>query len=292
MQDQYPKITVVTPSYNQGKYLEDTILSVLDQNYPNLEYIIIDGGSTDGSVEIIRRYKDRLAYWVTEPDQGLYDGIQKGFERATGEIMCWLNSDDMHHRKSLFTIAELFQSLTHVNWIMGCNTFYDEEGRAFVPDPDMFYNRWSKWRMYDFDGKLIQQESVFWRRSLWEKAGGYIDRDLALAGDADLWLRFFRHDQLYTTTFILSGFRIRTGLQKSKDQFDGYIDEFKMLINREVNLVNAKRYLSYVKFIKRFAGLIPIMKFRHMLIYKAMKITPKLAYMPALGYYFDKKYKL
>jgi len=292
MLDKYPKITVVTPSYNQGAFLEDTIVSVLAQQYPNLEYIIIDGGSTDNSVQIIKKYEQQLAYWVSEPDKGLYDGIQKGFERSTGEIMCWINSDDMHHRKSLFTIAGLFQSLTDVNWIMGCNSFYDEEGRVFVPDPDMFYNRWSKWRMYDYDGNFIQQESIFWRRSLWEKAGSYIDKNLALTGDADLWLRFFRHDQLYTTTFMLAGFRIRTGVQKSKDHFEEYVTELKMLIQRELKAGKAERHLSWVRFIKTIARFIPIMKFRHMLIYKVMKITPKLAYMPTRGYYFDKKYKL
>lgn len=291
MLDKYPKITVVTPSYNQGAYLEDTIVSILDQRYPNLEYIIIDGGSTDNSVEIIEKYKDRLAYWVSEPDKGLYDGVQKGFERSTGEIMCWINSDDMHHRKSLITVADLFNSFPDISWLMGCNTFYDEHGRMFIHDPDMFYDRWSKWRMYDFKGKFIQQESVFWRRSLWEKAGGYIDRNLSLAGDADLWLRFFRHDQLYTTTLMLAGFRIRSQ-QKSKDQFTEYVEELKMLIQREVKLANAGYYLMWLRFLKFIAKLIPVTKYKHMLIYKAMKITPKLTYSPDRGYFFNKKYKL
>lgn len=292
MLDKYPKITVVTPSCNQGAYLEDTIISILGQNYPNLEYIIIDGGSTDNSVEIIKKYEDRLAYWISEPDKGLYDGIQKGFKRSTGDVMCWINSDDMHHRKSLITVAELFHSLPDVNWVMGSNTFYDEDGKMFMSDPDMYYDRWSKWRMYSIDGKFIQQESVFWRRSLWEKAGGFIDVNLSLAGDADLWLRFFRHDKLYTTTFILSGFRIRSGNQKSQDQYEQYMGELKMLVQRELKMARAARYFSLVRFARYISRFIPIMKYRHMLIYKVLEITPKLTYTPNKGYSFNKKYKL
>lgn len=285
----YPKITVVTPSYNQGAFLEHTITAILDQGYPNLEYIIIDGGSTDNSVQIIKKYEEKLAYWVSEKDGGLYAAIQKGFERSTGEIMCWINSDDMHHKKSLITVAELFTSLPDINWIMGANTFYDEDGKMFIPDPDKFYHRWSKWRMYDLDRKFIQQESVFWRRSLWEKAGGYVDASLSLAGDADLWLRFFRHDRLYTTTFMLSGFRVRRS-QKSKDNFKEYLEELEILVKREINQCKGSYYLSFMRVIIFLAKLIPIRKLKYLIIYKVMDITPKLTYSPGSGYAFDNKY--
>lgn len=289
MINKYPRITIVTPSYNQGAYLEDTIISILSQGYPNLEYIIIDGGSTDHSVEIIKRYEMHLAYWVSEKDNGLYHGIQKGFEKSTGDIMAWINSDDMHHKNSLFTVAELFDSFPEINWLMGKNTFYDEGGRMFVYDDDRFHERWSKWRMFDFDGKFIQQESVFWRRGLWEKAGGYIDEKLSLAGDADLWLRFFRHDKLYSTAFLLSGFRFRNGDQKSKDQFNEYIAEVRSLIRREVKLQNAQYYLIYVRFIKLIVNVIPILKLRNSILCSVLKITPKLMLNPRNGYYFRNK---
>ena len=97
----FPKITIVTPSFNQGQYLEETILSVINQNYPNLEYIIIDGGSSDNSVEIIKKYEKHLAYWVSESDEGVCYAIQKGFQKSTGDLMAWINSDDMFHKKSI-----------------------------------------------------------------------------------------------------------------------------------------------------------------------------------------------
>jgi glycosyltransferase involved in cell wall biosynthesis len=108
VKSELPKISIVTPSFNQGRFIEKTILSVIEQDYPNLEYIIIDGGSTDESVEIIKKYEKHLAYWVSEPDRGQSHAINKGFERATGEIFGWLNSDDWYHPGALKALAEAF----------------------------------------------------------------------------------------------------------------------------------------------------------------------------------------
>lgn len=289
MPNKYPKITVVTPSFNQGAYLEQTITSILDQGYPNLEYIVIDGGSTDNSVEIIQKYGHFLTFWVSEKDKGLYDALQKGFEKSTGEIMCWINSDDMHHRRSLFTIAELFKDFPKVNWIMGKNTYYDEEGRAFVYGSNFFNERWSKWKMYDQDGQYIQQESVFWRRSLWDKSGSYIDTTFSLAADAELWARFFRHDQLYSTELLLSGFRFRSGNQKSKDQRAEYIAELRAVIQRELQMGNAKTHLLFIRLMKYAAKLIPIRKIKYKLVMKVMAVPPRIVYNPDGKYRFSWK---
>lgn len=199
-----PKISIVTPSYNQGQYLEQTIKSVLDQGYPNLEYIIIDGGSTDNSVEIIKKYEDRLAYRTSESDGGMYEAIQKGFAKSTGEIMGWINSDDILHQKALFTIAELL-TLPGVSWIQGIPNVIDEKGRLVQT---INLGPWSELRFYT-DDYCIQQESTFWTRALWDKAGGYISTEYKVAGDYELWSRFFQHDQLYTPTTLLGGFRLR-----------------------------------------------------------------------------------
>lgn len=116
---EYPKISIVTPSYNQGSYLEETILSVLNQKYPNLEYIIIDGGSTDSSVEIIKKYASYLSYWVSEKDSGQSEALNKGFNRASGEIIAWLNSDDLYCENTLHIIAEKFMEHPEVGIVYG-----------------------------------------------------------------------------------------------------------------------------------------------------------------------------
>lgn len=289
MTSDLPKITIVTPSYNQDQYLEDTILSVLGQGYPNLEYIIIDGGSTDNSVAIIRKYEQQITYWVSEPDKGLYDGLQKGFDKATGELMAWINADDMYHRKCLFRVAEIFEKFEHVHWIMGSNTFFDDRGHPFVYDDLPYAQRWSQQRLRLADGHFIQQESVFWRRSLWEKAGGYLDQHYTLAADFELWMRFFQFEKLYTTDFLLAGFRLRNENQKSHHQRTQYMDQVAALLKkegRENNLV-VQRLLSRAMLM--LANLIPKRKWREKWFAAILDLPPRLVHDRQKGVIISKK---
>jgi len=179
------RISIVTPSYNQGKYLEKTILSVLEQGYPNLEYIIIDGGSSDESVEIIKKYADRLAWWVSEPDRGQSHAINKGFARATGEIFGWLNSDDWYQPGALQAVAEAFAAHPEAGAVVGAGEMVDEKGQQLLfkaptkVDLDFLYH----W-LDDF----FWQPSCFFSRRAWEKCGP-LELDLHYAMDLDLWLR-------------------------------------------------------------------------------------------------------
>jgi glycosyltransferase involved in cell wall biosynthesis len=241
----YPKISIVTPSLNQGIYLEETILSVLNQNYPNLEYIIIDGGSTDGSVEIIKKYEQQLTCWISEPDKGMYDAIQKGFDKCTGEIMAWIGSDDKYHPGAFDTISEIFTSFAEIHWVSGPYTFFDEKGRTIhVASP----LRWSKFDFFIHShrkGKFIEQESVFWRRSLWEKAGGFVDTHIRYAGDYELWLRFFRYGKLYITTALIGGFRRRSSDQLSLDHRTAYLYEIETLLKKE-KLAGIEKHILFL----------------------------------------------
>ncbi len=289
MEDSYPKISIVTPSFNQGQYLEDTIQSVVSQGYPNLEYIIIDGGSTDNSLDIIRKYESSLAWWVSEKDEGLYDALNKGLSRSTGDIMAWLNSDDMYHRRSLFAVAEMFRAFPDVSWIMGNNTFYNENGNVFAFDGEPNEQRWSRRKMFFNRGKFIQQESVFWRRGLWEQSGAFIDTKYSLAADFELWMRFLRHEQLYSSAFMLGGFRFRRENQKSNQQREDYLREVEAIINREKKESDNSRDIMWCRLLLLLVRLVPFAKLRERLKSKVFKLPRKIIFNLHKGFVFSKR---
>lgn len=232
-----PKITIVTPSYNQAQYLEECIDSVLSQNYPNLEYIIMDGGSTDGSVEIIKKYEKYLTYWQSQPDGGQYAAIDEGFKRSTGEIMTWLNSDDKFHPGAFEIAASIFVERPGVEWIMGRpNGFSPNGAQLWVYDYLPLWNR-EKYLRKEYRNPYIQQEGTFWHRNLWKKAGAYLRTDLQLAGDLELWTRFFRYAQLYTVDAMLAGYRQHPH-QKSASFLEEYNREAESILEQEAVLFN------------------------------------------------------
>ncbi len=243
-----PKISIITPNYNGARYLEETIVSVVSQNYPNLEYIVIDGGSGDGSVEIIKKYSHKIFYWVSERDSGMYHALQKGFSIASGEIFGWINADDKLHAKSLFVLAEIFSSIEKVNWLNGISTHFDSTGRTVLAWDAKI---WHRLDFYSGNYKWIQQESTFWRRSLWEKSGACFNLNLKYAGDFDLWLRFFRHDRLYSVRTILGGFRfLPNSNQISLKNREKYNLEADRLFEGEIKTLDAielKRLNNYKK---------------------------------------------
>lgn len=284
MADPFPKISIVTACFNQAPFLEQTMLSVLSQGYPNLEYIVIDGGSTDGSVDIIRKYEQQLSYWVSEKDHGLYDALQKGFSRATGEIMAWINSDDLYHPRAFSTAASIFQQFPQVNWLMGSNTYFDEAGNCFTYERDMLDERWSKWRMYHFNGTFIQQESVFWKRTLWVAAGSHISRKYSLAADFELWLRFFRYEKLYSTSFLLGGFRIRKSGQLSDKFRNEYMEQVRSLLSEEISREKKKGYLFFSRLAMPLTKLLPVRKWRRRLSFYLLKTPPKIVFDKMKGF--------
>ena len=200
----WPKISLVTPVFNSVRYLEATLRSVLSQGYPNLEYIVIDGGSTDGSLDILRKYEGHLHSWVSEPDRGMYEAINKGFTRSSGELMGWISATDMLHAGSLFVVGSVFRTFPQVEWITGRPTGFSDDGMAAEI---LKLRRWSRWPFLAGANRYIQQESTFWRRSLWERAGSHVDDSRRNASDFELWVRFFRHARLYSVDALIGGFR-------------------------------------------------------------------------------------
>lgn len=197
-----PRITIVTPSFNQGRFLTRTIESVLSQRYENLEYLVIDGGSTDGSIDIIRRYQDRLCYWVSERDEGQADAIAKGFARSTGQIMGWLNSDDLFLPGALATVAQTFSRSRDIQMTYGNIVVINEWNQMqyiCIQTPARFETLF-------YGGQIINQEAVFWTRDLYNRVGG-LNRQLQYALDYDLWIRMSRVTMPYHIPVILAAFR-------------------------------------------------------------------------------------
>lgn len=181
-----PKFTVVTPTLNQGKYIEKTIDSVLSQGDPNLEFIIIDGGSTDGTVEIIKKYERHLAYWVSEKDRGQSHAINKGLAASTGEYLTWLNSDDWYLPGAIHTMRELFEANPQAGMVVGAGrtvTALGEEVRFFAPPSEITVDTLYNWMR---GGNFLQPSSAF-RRSAWN-AVGQLNENIHIAMDLDLWL--------------------------------------------------------------------------------------------------------
>lgn len=230
------RISIVTTSFNHGAYLEAAMRSVLDQAGPETEYIVVDGGSSDGSAALIERYAPRLKWWVSEPDGGYAQALNKGFARTTGEVMGWLNSDDMLTPWALSVVEEIFTRFPQVEWISSLHPLiWDARGRAVRMNRLGGFNRHAFLRGEHlprpgvFHTDFIQQESTFWRRSLWEKAGGRLNEALGIAQDFELWARFFQHAELIGVDVPLGGWRFH-GEQKTGAGHEGYLAEAEALL--------------------------------------------------------------
>ncbi len=222
-----PKISIVTACFNMAQYIEHTIKSVLEQGYPNIEYIVIDGASTDGTTDVINRYADKIDEIINQPDDGQYHAIQRGLDMAQGEVMAWLNADDIYCPWALSVVGEIFREFPDVNWIIGLPCYLNKANQCVkVSNTQSAYtqeyirNGWFR----SYLAGYLQQESMFWRRSLWDKVGG-LELSLKYAADFKLWTEFAEHTDLVSLAVPLAAFRYRPGEQTSSSKRDIYEEE-------------------------------------------------------------------
>lgn len=196
-------VSVITPSFNQARFLEATIQSVLEQDYPCVEYIIVDGGSQDGSEEIIRRYQDHLSSWVSEPDLGQTDALNKGFSQAKGEILAWLNSDDTYQTGAISEAVAYLTKNPEVGLVYGDANFIDAEGRKIgkFPSRQTDYKRLRRGYVH------VAQQASFFRAELWRQVGP-LDPSFYFAMDYDLWVRLARRAPVAYVPRLWANFRL------------------------------------------------------------------------------------
>lgn len=214
-----PKITIVTPSFRQARFLERTIRSVLDQGYPKLEYMIFDGGSTDGSADIIRRYESRLARWASEKDNGQSDAINRGLRAATGDVVGWLNSDDTLAPRALWRIAECYARRPDVDLVYGHTCLIDADDRVLrrlVAVPTTLAD------LVRYNRNVWSQPGTTWRKSLQDRIG-LLDESLHFTMDNDYWIRAAGAGKIHCLPYHLANLRVHEGTKTAAqaERFEG-----------------------------------------------------------------------
>jgi glycosyltransferase involved in cell wall biosynthesis len=261
--DAWPKISLVTPSCNQGAFLERTIHSVLDQKYRGLEYMIIDCGSDDGSVDTIKKYTDKLAYWISEPDSGQSAAINKGLRRATGEIVGWLNSDDTLAPGSLHRIAEIYREHPEVDLVYGHTCLIDTEDRMIKR---LVAVRTNARELIRYNRNVWSQPGTTWRRRLQEKIG-FLDEGLHYAMDNDFWIRSALGGIIHCAPYHLGNLRAHSMAKSSR-----FVDGF----SREQLILDQKYGAEYRDSV-------------HRLIFRSQRILRTLASPSSVAFYLGYK---
>ena len=269
------KISIVTVCLNSEAFIEQTINAVLSQNYPELEYIVVDGGSTDNTVNIIKKYTDKISHFVSEPDDGMYHALKKGFGFATGEIMAWINAGDILFPGAFHSVNRIFTEFTDCLWLTGFPTVLNAGGSVF---PARLIHLERLYRDFEFlNGSTycVQQESTFFKKSLYDAVGG-ISTEYKLAGDYDLWAKFFQKTKLYVFNCLIGSFRVHS-MQLSSDKalYKNELTEIRTRYNK----VSYKLKYLYFKLVAVYCKLLPAIIGRRILS----------ACFQSNRYYYDKK---
>ncbi len=252
---EYPKISVITPTYNQVEFIEETICSVLAQEYPNLEYIVVDGGSTDGTIDILKKYEPYLAYWISEQDGGQSEALNKGFKASTGDWLAWLNSDDLYLPGTLLRIGECIKQQSTVDWIVGATVLTDDitsTSECFYPSADSV--DWVDFVCTKWSGVSLPQPSSFWSRKSWVKVGP-INELLHYTMDHELWGRMaYNGYRPYCLNDHLAVFRIHSASKTGNGMFPFYKEELGITTDwiQKVSGVDRNRLKKYRNFMCYF----------------------------------------
>lgn len=234
-----PRITVVTPSYNQAAYLERTITSVLSQGYPNLEFIIIDGGSTDGSVDIIKRYSSHLAFWESKIDSGQSNAINKGLQLATGDWVCFQNSDDIFYPGAFFLVAEATMRSSELDLIIGDINLIDEADSLIRR---MCYVK-PTYMSLIAEGMVLTNQAAFWKRSAHDKAG-YLNENLHYGFDYEWFLRLLKYtNKTHHIPQVLGALRLHSETKTSLNQNRFKVEYSEILAGRRLNKFHKLYYV-------------------------------------------------
>ncbi|MDP1548484.1 MAG: glycosyltransferase family 2 protein [Anaerolineales bacterium] len=213
-----PLVSIITPSFNQADYLDETIKSVLEQDYPRIEYIIMDGGSTDSSVDVIKKHEAKIKAWVSEQDQGQTDAINKGFNRASGDILAWLNSDDTYHPKAVGEAVMFLMDNPDVAMVYADCNFIDEQGRVI----GRFSSAQTDYRKLRQGYVHIPQQTMFFRAKYWQEVGP-LDPSFYFAMDYDLWVRIAKRAPIkYLPGKTWANFRIHTSSKTNVNDERGW----------------------------------------------------------------------
>lgn len=242
---QFIKISIVLPVYNSVNFIEETLISIFNQEYPNLELIVLDSCSTDGTTEVLKKYSSKIDQLIIEKDNGQYYAVKKGLEIASGEVIAWINADDKYFPWTFSFVNKIFSSYNDVNWISGIPSYMNDQGEIYgmnntIPTrPTNFIkNGWFRNKLFGY----LQQEGMFWRKTVYDEIDG-IDINYKLAADFDLWTRMANNAELISVGISLAIFRVH---QNSRSKV--FIQEYENEVSRIVSLKQKAPFIYRVLF--------------------------------------------
>ena len=250
----FPRITIVTPAISGDEYLEATLRSVISQDYPNLELIVIEDGTSSERRRILKKYEAHFSWQMCPPATELCAALNLAFAKSSGEILGWLEPGDMLHTNGLYVIGSVFASLPNIEWITGRPFSFSPNG---MPTGVKRLERWSRIRFLAGGNKYIHRDTTFWRRTLWERAGGSLATEYGLAGEFEMFVRFFRHARLHSVDALIGGYRTHPGNHSETNSHRRYNQICDEIADRELAGISGAYAAKVFRRLTRIVSHIP-----------------------------------